>query len=437
MQEWRLYSRMLINSGKFSKHKNFGYPETVSLISKHGTPNSPGKHNTTFIKNHTTPIHNWYSYVEGFSWDFVQKTLKEFKADPNTIVLDPFCGSGTTLVESSLNGIKSIGNDINPFLTFVSRIKTNFSLSPKKGFSELSKISRKFSAYTKSSVNNISEIGLSEIFATHTFFSPNILPKVLFVKQCINEIPDRKIRNLFTLAMCSILVDVSNYRRGPDLATKKAPLTDYLVFERFLEKASSMLGDFSFVSTKTSKSQIINEDSRKLTKIKNNSVDLVITSPPYLNGTNYFRNTKLELWYINEISSKEDLHNFREKAITAGINDAFKSKYLESTIPNVQKILRKINLCTYDSRIPLMISTYFEEISLCFERLYNIMRATGRCYWVVGDSAFSKIIIPTDRITTEIAMKKGFSHVDTRIVRGRKSRSGLILHEAVIVLKKD
>ena len=428
---------MCVDNGKSSTHQKSAHAKIVSLISQYGASGSSAKHSTTFSKNHTAPIHNWYSYVEGFSWDFVQKTLEEYKPDPDSVVLDPFCGSGTTLVESNLNGIRSIGNDINPFLTFVADTKNNFSPSPRKGLSELSKMSRKFFAYTKPSVNNISEVGLSEIFATHTFFSPNILPKVLFVKQCINEIPDKKIRNLFTLAMCSILVKVSNYRRGPDLATKKAPLIDYPVFERLLEKTASMLEDLKLVSTKTSKSKIINEDSKKLTKIKNNTVDLVITSPPYLNGTNYFRNTKLELWYINELSSKDDLHNFREKAITAGINDAFKSKHRESTIPNVQKILRRINHSAYDSRIPLMVSTYFEEISLCFERLYDIMKTAGRCYWVVGDSAFSKIRIPTDRITTDIAIEKGFSHVNTRIVRKRKSRSGLTLHEAVIVLEKD
>ena len=86
-------------------------------------------HNTTFRQNLQKPIHQWYSYVEGFSWGFIQKVFEECNVKSNSIILDPFSGSGSTLVESSLAGIKSYGYDINPFMTFVSKTKTNFSIS--------------------------------------------------------------------------------------------------------------------------------------------------------------------------------------------------------------------------------------------------------------------------------------------------------------------
>tara|TARA_B100000686_G_C16376596_1_gene755255 strand:- start:551 stop:748 length:198 start_codon:yes stop_codon:yes gene_type:complete len=65
------------------------------------------------------------------------------------------------------------------------------------------------------------------------------------------------------------------------------------------------------------------------------------------------------------------------------------------------------------------------------------MKSGGKCFWVVGDSAFSGIKIPTDVISENIAKEIGFKHERTDIVRERKSRSGLKLHEAVIVLKKE
>ena len=83
-----------------------------------------------------------------------------------------------------------------------------------------------------------------------------------------------------------------------------------------------------------------------------------------------------------------------------------------------------------------MISTYFEEISECFRNLYNVMHDNGTCYWVIGDSAFSNILIPTDKITVSIAENIGFKHTKTEITRQRKSRGGLDLHEAVVILEK-
>ena len=207
---------------------------------------------------------------------------------------------------------------------------------------------------------------------------------------------------------------------------------------KFLEKSTMMISDLQDIPKgKVKKPIIFTGDSRKLEKIKSNSIDLVITSPPYLNGTNYFRNTKLELWFTGMLSETKDLHTFREKAITGGINDAFKSKHIESTIPEVQKLLLKVRKNAYDIRIPIMISTYFEEISLCFESLLRVMKHSSKCYWVVGDSAFSEIKIPTDIISTDIAKKIGFKHERTDIIRKRKSRSGITLHEVVIVLKKE
>ena len=395
-------------------------------------------HNTTFKQNQQRPVHKWFSYVEGFSWDFIQQTFEEFKNKSNFVVLDPFSGSGTTLVESSLSGIQSYGYDINPFLTFVSKTKTNFSISTVKLQNELLTFNKKSEKYSKSDLLSVEDVGLSELFANNVVFGKKILPKVLFMKKYLSSIKDKEIKDFFTLSFCSILVEISNYRRGPDLAMKKQPLVDAPVFERFIEKSTMMISDLENISkSKTKKPIIYSGDSRTLEKIRSDSIDLVITSPPYLNGTNYFRNTKLELWFTGELIETKDLHTFREKAITGGINDAFKSKHIESTIPAVQKLLLQVRKNAYDSRIPIMISTYFEEISSCFESLFRVMKSSSKCYWVVGDSAFSEIKIPTDIISTEIAKKVGFKHERTDIIRERKSRSGVVLHEVVIVLKKE
>ena len=80
------------------------------------------------------------------------------------------------------------------------------------------------------------------------------------------------------------------------------------------------------------------------------------------------------------LSETKDLHTFREKAITGGINDAFKSKHIESTIPEVQKLLLKVRKNAYDIRIPIMVSTYFEEISLSIGTYLSTNPANTRSF---------------------------------------------------------
>ena len=401
------------------------------------TKNPEINHGTNFKNNIAVPIHNWYSYLEGFAWNFVKKTLTELPKKDDFTVLDPFCGSGTTLVESGFMGLKSIGYDINPFLTFVSKIKTDLQFDLRATESEMSKLQHNLKEFQIKKNSWSEDLKLSELYANDRVFSPKVLPKVLFVKRLLNNIPNQQIHDFFVLAFCSILIEISNYRRGPDLAYKRIKHDDYPVLQRFLEKIQRMVDDLKSIDiSRLKKPEIFNEDSRYLKKTPDNAVDCVITSPPYLNGTNYFRNTKLELWFTGMLTNADELHQFREKTITAGINDVFKSKNKESSISEVKTIVTEINKTAYDQRIPQMISTYFEEISECFTTLYRTMRDNGRCYWVIGDSAFSKILIPTDRITVSIAENAGFKHIKTEITRQRKSRSGLGLHEAVVILEK-
>ena len=92
-------------------------------------------------------------------------------------------------------------------------------------------------------------------------------------------------------------------------------------------------------------------------------IDTVVTSPPYVNGTNYFRNTKIELWFLRCLTQKSDLTRFRAEALTAGINDVTVAKTSSENHPEVEKIVSILKDHAYDSRIPRMINGYFNEIT--------------------------------------------------------------------------
>ena len=77
------------------------------------------------------PVHGWYRFVLSFPPHLVRRYLSKLKIGPEDLVLDPFCGTGTTLVEAKKNGIPSLGCDAHPFAALVSRVKTNWAIDTK------------------------------------------------------------------------------------------------------------------------------------------------------------------------------------------------------------------------------------------------------------------------------------------------------------------
>lgn len=77
-------------------------------------------------------VHDWYSIILGYSDHLVSQLLDRFKIQPGDWVLDPFCGSGTTLVECLKRGINAVGVDANPSSCFAARVKADWTLDGRR-----------------------------------------------------------------------------------------------------------------------------------------------------------------------------------------------------------------------------------------------------------------------------------------------------------------
>ncbi len=207
------------------------------------------------------PLHAWYPYLEGYSPQFVEDVLKEFMPDARRI-LDPFSGTGTTPLTAAKLGRQVFYCELNPLLQALTEAK-RMALTLEDG-----------------------------------------KPEARFVE----------------IAALSSLVPASRLIRRGDLRFKTpkelakptagfdATWCDYLRrIARDLQRADRL----------PLQPVLVCEDARKLANIPHLSVDSVITSPPYLNGTNYFRNTKVELWFLRALHDESDLSAFRAKTVTA------------------------------------------------------------------------------------------------------------------------
>ena len=140
-------------------------------------------------------------------------------------------------------------------------------------------------------------------------------------------------------------------------------------------------------------------------------MDAVVTSPPYLNGTNYFRNTKIELCFLGHLTQKSDLRRFRDSAITACINDVTIGKTLSvgegCALPaRLQRILGQLSASAYDARIPAMVRSYFQEMGTVLSGIARVVRPGGTVAIDLGDSCYGGVHVATDAILADMMQQR-------------------------------
>jgi hypothetical protein len=154
-----------------------------------------------------------------------------------------------------------------------------------------------------------------------------------------------------------------------------------------------------------------------------------------LNGTNYFRNTKVELWFLRCLHGSDDLASFRFKSVTAGINDVSSSKAGLSEHPAVSDVLARLTASAYDPRIPKMVQSYFHEMSLLAGAIKKHL-LPGACVAIdIGDSSYGGVHVPTDRILIDLLKEHGF-RLETEVpLRTRLSRDRTRLRQVLLILR--
>lgn len=382
----------------------------------------------TFSLNKTEPIHRWYAYVEGYSSCLIAEELKTLLAlNPNIeTIYDPFCGTGTTSLVASTYGIKSFYSESNPFMQTVIEAKINDVHKL-----DANDVSAKLVGYL-ALINDIKIEKYTSWNGFEKFFGERQLNELLTIKGLISKEKNKSVKSILTLALSSIVVKVSKMTRRGDLRyATKMEYREECVLDCFTDKLNEIIFDIkhykSIIKCGTTK---VCDDARD-----NNyadAFDCVITSPPYLNGTNYIRNTKLELKLNDFITSERDLPNFHSKGIVAGINNVSKRTAIDTILPVVEPYLEQLQPVSYDERIPKMVAGYFRDMDMVIQKLKISIKAGGLFTMDIGDSQFAGVHIPTHQILSSICSQYGFSLYDEEILRERHSKNGMILTQRLL-----
>ncbi len=382
----------------------------------------------TFSLNKNEPIHRWYSYIEGYSSCLIAEELKMLlvlKPDIKTIY-DPFCGTGTTSLVGATHGIKSFYSESNPFMQSI--IETKINCVRKL---DQDTVIPKLIEYL-ALINTVRVENHASWNGFEKFFEGKQLNELLTIKDLISKEDDKSVKNILALALSSIVVKVSKMIRRGDLryATEKE-YREENVLECFADKLNEIIFDIqhhkSIIKCGTIK---VSDDARDNDYV--NAFDCVITSPPYLNGTNYIRNTKLELKLNDFITSESDLPSFHSKGIIAGINNVSKRTVIDTILPVVEPYLKQLQPVSYDERIPKMIAGYFRDMDTVIQKLSKSIKSGGLFTMDIGDSQFAGVHIPTHQILSNICVQYGFSLYDEEILRERRSKNGMILTQRLL-----
>jgi len=398
-------------------------------------------------------FHNWYFFTLGYSPAFVDYIIKSKNISKDDVILDPFVGSGTTVVESKLQGIPSIGIDANDFLAFASLVKTRWdldlnqikiikknllnSLEPKMASIPTIGEQKKLFDFTEQVFNNIDIDGPIQQLIDRRYMSKLPLHKSLLILSEIEGIDNQNIKDFYKLALYSILVPASNVRYGPGFGI--GPIKqDVDVLGLFLKKTSRMISDLESISINDAQvpSKVILGDSRRLSKVlKNTKVDYVITSPPYPGDHEYTRHTRLELQLSGMAKDKKGQRLIKERMVRSSTRAIYKvdnetSKVLK--FAEIRDIMEKIDqrvketngTSGFEKLYSKLAGEYFGGMYEFLMELKKILSNGGIASLLVGDShAFKMVHIETARLLGDLAIDVGFSSYDIELWWNKRSTS--------------
>ncbi len=360
----------------------------------------------TFIPNKLVPIHNWFYFKEGFSRDFMLLMFDWLKIKKADWILDPFCGSGTSLLASKEFGVNAVGIDISPLAVFVTQVKTEDYDLDKIKDSARELFSKKFKRY---------DIGrLSQL--TKRAFSKYSLEDILFFKEEIRRIEDPKIRNFFTLALMNSANKVTYaYKDGGVIKIfKKSCPPLKKVFKRVIKR---MIGNLKKAYFKGSEIKVYLGDARRMDFLKDKQFDSVITSPPYLNKIEYTKVYSIEYdLFFNDLK----VDNLRS--------------YIGLNPKNIKDLFPELNL-------PEIAKAYLQDMNESIKEIYRVMKDGSNCVIVVAEGAFPESIVPVDVLLADLAERAGLEVekvvvVNNRVVtRDRTVKIGRA-RESIIIMKK-
>lgn len=367
------------------------------------------------ISDKSQPPFNWYSFKHSFGSGLVENIFKQFGISKGDLILDPFCGSGTTLIKAKLEGINSIGLDISPFSVFLSNLlTTKFNINKVR------------SALQNINHNIDMNVEIPAVPLLKKSFSDKTLKYIYSLYNSINRNLSAE-KEFLTFALLCILNDVSKAKKSGGFLriTNQRKTPPNIVKQKFIHTVNRFLGDVNNIDFKDSKAKAYLCDARKYPKfITRHKFDAILTSPPYPNRHDYTRIYELEL-LVGFIKNNDSLKSLRYKTLRSHVEATIRYKPTNYIIPTLLerkiKALQKREL--NNRKVVPTLYGYFEDMYLCLNQMKQVIKKDKYIGVVVSNVRYSGVMIPVDEILANIGEQIGLATEYIYILRYRGNSS--------------
>jgi len=412
--------------------------DAVPYLRDLGIEISDKKQPIQFTPNFSERVHRWAGYIQGFSAEFVQSIIDDYRQEYDSLhILDPFAGCGTVLVQSKLSGYPSVGTELNPLLAFLADVKVNsWAVSPRAlvtMYEALARNIRKPSpAFLKSGKQ----------------FKPAILKELSCINGAIDSIKARgknqkRLKDLLRLAFSSILIECSNLKRTPCLGYSRSKVVDAgAPWRLFGQKVHQIANDLKtiqngFKESIAVESKVVCANSMEYQHQR--PFNLAITSPPYMNGLDYVMNYKIEMAWLGFTSDHKQAKKIKDsmvvcdnvsKALIRNFSQSdsrYTNDWIDDITHNIRRgIQRRGNYRRPD--MPFIVAKYFDDLHRVMRNVVVSLNPGGRFVLVIGDSLIADVYVPTDLILAKIGQELGL-----KIEKIEKEETGVPVKCGVIV----
>jgi hypothetical protein len=420
-----------------------------------------------FAANKSLPVHRWAPWIAGFASDFVGDAIRQHGSEGG-VVLDPFAGVGATLVEALVRGHTPIGFEFNPYAALATRVKVNAYRVDLAAFRTVIGDFCAFTTRHESGDYRPQSMPPPGFKGRAEFYSEAVLRKVLILQDFIATLPEGELRDLFRVAFAATMVRFSNYSYEPSLGRRasagKPDILDWNVAQTVVGKLQEMGQDIAWlqqrVSPDATPGRVIHDSFFNVERhLEPGVVDLVVTSPPYLNNYHYNRNTRPQLYWLGYATKPGDFNELEQANF---------GKYWQ-TVRELDRVELEVELPNSDlaEKIETLrgikqergiyggngwanyAASYFNDCRKLAQGLRYALRPGGTALVVIGNSILQGVMIPTDRYFGEIAVAEGLELVEIHTPRATRVGNSIIqsdvrveaaqthhkLYEAVVELR--
>ena len=408
------------------------------------------------------PVHRWFTYPAGYSYKLVEAKIGENGLGPGDWIADPFLGSGTTSLTAKLSGLNSVGIEAHPFVFWVAQTKLNFDHCPEELAGAADAV---ISAAQAQQCPDISGVWPALIYKC---FSPENLRQLYALRQAIGERDaNSPYTDLLKLALTGTLRLATSAGAGwPYIAVNRHGQRTVAreAMSEFRKQCAALAADIRqvrFAGVPPAEHRLIAGDAREFERhCAGESIDLIVTSPPYLNNYDYADRTRMETYFWGLYDSWGDItREVRDKLIIAATTQIRLSQMNGvSQCPNVRRVNPAIHRelmeivgklaaarqskggkKTYD----LMVAGYFEDMLKVLQGAYAVLKPGRQFVLVLGDSAPYGVHVRTEEIIGELAKSVGFAGYDVEVIRARgdkwannPQRHKVALRESILTVVK-